>query len=201
MAIKYKWKIEKVTLFPFGALTVFNEDLNRKIKEEFLIVIMGPIFQIIFTFLICHLFNSKIILEYSIFILFFNLLPIYPLDGAKIINLFLNVITCFNKSHITTIVLSIITIIILLFYNFNLILFLILILLFKQIIKEIINHKNIFNRFLLERYLKKYRFKKYKKIKNIYQMKRDYNHLILNGNNYICESQVLHKRFDFKRKV
>ena len=51
MGVIFKWNIEKVILLPFGALTIFNEDLNRRMFEEFLIVIMGPLFQIIFTYL------------------------------------------------------------------------------------------------------------------------------------------------------
>ena len=51
MSIYFKWKIEKVIILPFGALTIFNVDLNSKIYEEFLICIMGPLFQLIFTFL------------------------------------------------------------------------------------------------------------------------------------------------------
>ena len=51
MGIIYGWKIEKVIILPFGALTIFHENLNRKIKEEFWIVVMGPLFQIVFTFL------------------------------------------------------------------------------------------------------------------------------------------------------
>ena len=56
MGIRYGWKIEKVILLPFGALTIFHEDLNRKIKEEFWIVIMGPLFQIVFTLIIYYIF-------------------------------------------------------------------------------------------------------------------------------------------------
>ena len=55
-AIYYKWKIEKIVILPFGGITIFNEYLNRPIKEELLISIMGPIYQIIFYYLIC-LFN------------------------------------------------------------------------------------------------------------------------------------------------
>ena len=47
MALYYDWKIEKVVILPFGGITIFNEILNKKIKEEFMIAIMGPIFQIL----------------------------------------------------------------------------------------------------------------------------------------------------------
>ena len=72
MGILFKWKIDKVIILPFGALTVFNEDLNRKISEEAWIVIMGPIFQIVFTFLLYKFTNASDVLYYSASILYFN---------------------------------------------------------------------------------------------------------------------------------
>ena len=48
LAYFFKWKIEKIVLLPFGGITIFNEHLNRKITEEFLILLAGPIFQIVF---------------------------------------------------------------------------------------------------------------------------------------------------------
>ena len=73
MGIYFKWKIEKVIILPFGALTIFNVDLNSKIYEEFLICIMGPLFQLIFTFIFYYFTNNDVIFNYSFSILFFNL--------------------------------------------------------------------------------------------------------------------------------
>ena len=90
-AILFRWKIEKVIIFPFGGLTVFNQKINSSLKEEFFIAIAGPIFQILFFILI----NDQNILfkHYHTLILLFNLLPVYPLDGSKILNII-------YKSHI-----------------------------------------------------------------------------------------------------
>ena len=87
--------------------------------------------------------------------------------------------------------------------DFNLILFLILTFLFFKVCEEIKNHESLFNRFLLERFLKDYRFKKIKKINslNMDEMKRDYNHLFYDGVRYISERENLRKRFDFKGKL
>ena len=202
MAIKYKWKIEKIILLPFGALTIFNEDLNRKMFEEFLIAIMGPIFQMIFTFLMYFFFKAKEIYFYSTFILCFNLLPIYPLDGSKLLSLFLNVVTSFKKSHLIMIFVSLLVLVcIFISFKFNLILFLILLFLIIKVIKEIKIHNSLFNRFLLERYLKRYKFNKYKKIKRIDQMKRDYTHIIFNKKRYVSEREFLCERFDLTHKL
>lgn len=204
MGIKYNWKIEKVILLPFGALTIFNTDLNKKIFEEFLIVIMGPIFQVIFTFILYYFSETKEVIYYSFSILFFNLLPIYPLDGSKLLNLFLNKIISFKRSHILVIFISISMIVFLTFkYNFNLIFILIMMFLFVKVIWEIKNHESLFNRFLLERYLNNYQFRKMKKINsmNLCLMKRDYRHVFYDGFKYISEASRLKKRVDFKAKL
>ena len=47
-ALIFKWNIEKVIILPFGGITIFNERIDKSLLEEFIIAIMGPIFQIIF---------------------------------------------------------------------------------------------------------------------------------------------------------
>lgn len=203
MGVLFKWKIERVIILPFGALTVFNEDLNRKLSEEALIAIMGPIFQVIFTYLLYNL-GVQDAVYYSTSILCFNLLPIFPLDGSKLLNVFLNKITSFKRSHALIIMISFLTMLmVILDSDFNLILILILMFLFMRVFSEIKNHESLFNRFLLERYLKNYHFKKIKKIKSldVRKMKRDYKHLFYDGFGWITEREILKKRFDFKGKL
>ena len=203
MGILFKWKIEKIIILPFGALTIFNEDLNRKLKEEFLIAIMGPMFQILFTFFLYYLGVQNAV-YYSISILCFNLLPIVPLDGSKLLNVFLNKITSFKRSHVFIIMISFLTMfMVIINTDFNLIFILILVFLFMRVFSEIKNHDSLFNRFLLERYLKSYRFKKIKKInsQDVRKMERDYTHLFYDGFKYVSEREVLKKRFDFKGRL
>lgn len=199
MGILWKWKIDQILILPFGALTIFNEDLNRPMWEEFWIVIMGPVFQILFTFFLCFVLKIKEATDYSLTILIFNMLPIYPLDGAKILNLALNKILSFKKSHLVIIIISLIgTSLLIIKYHFNLLWLLIITFLLIKIIKEILQHPSLFNRFLLERYLNNYSFHKINKIKavNVSKMKRDYKHFFFNGKRYISEREVLKKRFD-----
>ena len=201
MGIIFKWKIEKIIILPFGALTIFDEGINKSIFEESLIAIMGPIFQIIFTFFLYFLTYNDEVVSYSLTILIFNLLPIFPLDGSKILNLFLNEILNFKISHTILIIISVIFILtIILYSDFNLILILILTFLLVRVLLEIKNHESLFNRFLLERYLNHYNFKKSKKIysMNLAKMKRSYKHLFFDGNRFISEHERLKKRFDFK---
>lgn len=197
LSLFFKWNIEKVILLPFGGITIFNEDINRPLKEEGLILIFGPLTQIVFS-----LFLDDKCTYYSSVILLFNLLPIYPLDGSKFVNLFLNKFISFKKSHIVTIYISFITILFVIYKSsFNLILILTMIFIFFKVMEEYKNHSMIFNRFLYERYRKNYGFKKIKYVKSIYNMKRDCFHYIKSEKGYLTERNVLKKRFDFKRKT
>ncbi|XMB87385.1 hypothetical protein RJG79_06185 [Mycoplasmatota bacterium WC44] len=71
-------KISKITILPFG--TIFEVDSNDNINllEELLIVLAGPLGSL-FLMMFDDLYSINRI------ILIFNLLPIYPLDGGKII--------------------------------------------------------------------------------------------------------------------
>ena len=189
-------------LLPFGALTIFNEKINRPLKEEFIILISGPLLQLIFVFIFFN--NNDFVINYSNLILMFNLLPIYPLDGSKLINIILNIFTSFKKSHLLTIYVSALFIICLIIKTkFSLIFLLIFIFIINKILEEYKNHNNIFNKFLLERYTNNFGFKKEKLIKsnNLSEMKRDYRHLFYGNNKYQTEREILKKRFDFKGKV
>lgn len=193
-SMHFKWKIEKIIILPFGGLTLFNEKINKPLKEEFIIAISGPLMQLlIFSFL-----KNTLILKYHYFLLLFNLLPIIPLDGSKIINLLCNYLMPFKLCHKLTIAISLVTIILFSFIKFNLVTLIVLIFLIYKIINEVQNHKNIFNKFLMERYLYRINFKKRKVINgyNLTLMFRDYKHLFYVDNKYYSEHQILQKKFD-----
>lgn len=193
-AIILKWNIEKIVILPFGAITIFNEKINKPLKEELLIAIFGVIYQTIFYFLLTLLNIKEEIFVIHYFILIFNLLPIYPLDGFKIFNIIFNYLFSFKLSHIISLIISLIFLIIsLIVLKENLILFLILILYIIKNIEEIYKHKYIFNKFLLERYLYNFNFKKIKLINNIKKMRRDKYHYI-NINSKIYDEKYILKR-------
>lgn len=192
-ALIFKWKIESLILLPFGGVTIFKEYIDKPLKEELLIALAGPLFQIIF-FLIFK--ENQLFTNYNKFIIMFNLLPIFPLDGAKITNVFLNHFFSFKLSHKLTIIISIFTLLAYHTFKHNLIFILVIIFLIIEIIKEIYKHKYYFNKFLLERYIYKFKFKKVKIIKKITDMRKQTTHLFNSNNIFYKEEDIIRKMFD-----
>ena len=87
----------------------------KPLKEEFIISIMGLIFQELL-FLIIFILRKNLIIDsyiyelfknYNLAIFLFNLLPIIPLDGSKIFNVIVNKIFNFRVSYMINIIISI----------------------------------------------------------------------------------------------
>lgn len=185
-----KWNIKKIVVLPYGMITIFKNCLSKSIYQELLILIMGPIFQIIFN---CY-FRS----QYSNYILFINLLPIYPLDGSKILFLLFNKLTSYYNSYILIYLLSFITIVFIVFNNFNLLIILMIIYLFYHLLNNIFNLNNILISFLYERFKKHYRNKSVKIINNLNfkKISRCKYHFFKIKNKLVSEEEILRKTFD-----
>lgn len=203
----YKWKVEKIVILPFGGITIFDEILSKSLFEEFIILILGPLFQIAFYCAYTKIFGfNQILYNYHYSLLVFNLLPIFPLDGFKLLNICFNKLFPFKASHLISIIIShliIIFVFILTLYKGNFIMLLALLFLILKNINEFINHDLIFNKFLLERYLYDINFRKVKilKTENLKKMKREYKHLFYHNHKYETEKSFLKKKFDIKHKL
>lgn len=188
----FHWNIEKIVFLPFGGITIFHEFLNRPMKEELLIALAGPVFQSLF-----FIFPS--FWKYNLYILLFNLLPIFPLDGSKILNLIFNFLCNFKISHKISIIVSFATLFVFFKYQ-NLVFYCILFFLFIKTIKELKDHSFLVNKFLLERFLHQFSFHRTKIIKgdDITMMKRDHKHLFYFAHSYHTEYEMLRRMFDKK---
>ena len=174
----FNWKIDKIYIYPLGGLTIFNDKVNKPLLEELLVVIMGPIFQLIVTFLF-YRFDPNIVL-YSNTLLFFNLLPIIPLDGGKILNIILFSFNPLKKSINYMIGISYLTYFMLIIYLFrtNSLFFLVVaILLVFKIQGESRKKEFIYKKYLLEKYLYNIKYKNntiVNNIKNVYKYRNNY---------------------------
>lgn len=212
----FKWNIDEIEILPFGGVAKINEYGNTLLIEDFVVLIMGPLFQCILWIVVYIfykyglIFNTTydIFLNYHLSILVFNLLPIWPLDGGKLIFILLNLKFPFKTSHKFMIYISYIIFIIIFVFVINLkmtynIIAIGLFIIFK-ITNELRNHEFIFNRFLLERYLNKNpKISKIKTIKannnGVYnilkKLYKNYDHIIINRNNIYREKELLKKLY------
>lgn len=195
----YNWKIDKIYIYPLGGITKINDKINRPLKEELIIVLMGPIFQIIYYYFL-KILGVEDILIFNLILLTFNLLPIYPLDGGKILNLLFSFCLSYKLSYKITFFISFFSYIVLVFFSLlylhSFFFIIVIFLLFFKILDEYSKKKFYFNKFLLERYLNNYRFKKIKFIKKIDSMYRDKTHFFRKNNQIVTEKEFLKEYFN-----
>ena len=203
VSLVFKWDIDKIIILPFGGLTKYNKMINTPLIQEFLVAISGIIFQLIFYILIRNYIDYKYFSVINYFIVLFNLIPIHPLDGSKILNVFFNLILSYKNSLLLTTIISYIFIILfsLLFFNVNKIIAFVLIFLMLQVNRLYKERNALFNKFLLERHLNEFKFKKKKTINDVYKMKKDYRHLFYIDGKYMTESYFLKKMFDITNNL
>ncbi len=200
----FKYKIEKIKIYPFGGLTVFNKYINSSIYKDICIAVSGVLNQMIIIYLILKLNiftvnTNEMIIKYNYTLAIFNLLPIIPLDGSKLIESILNKFYSFKKSYYLTIVISIVFIIIFFIYNmvYSINNYLIISILIISTILYYKNFKVFFNKFLLERIM--YEFNYFKitcNTKCLGELKKEHLHYFNINNKNINEQEIIKKKFD-----
>ncbi len=103
----FRWRIKKIELLPFGGVAEVDEYGNRPLKEELLVIISGPIqhlwlfgmFYWLFTFGLIDESTYHLCLKHNMSIFLFNLLPIWPLDGGKLVFLGMSLKFPFSLAH------------------------------------------------------------------------------------------------------
>ena len=98
-------KPEKIEIMPFGFSLSFKtnvKDFNKKIKKgnilgikKIIVAFAGPLTNLIIILIISHInidIIKQLMIIYTNFLIFaFNLIPIYPLDGGRILKEFLHI--------------------------------------------------------------------------------------------------------------
>lgn len=98
-------KPEKIEIMPFGFSLSFKtnvKDFNKKIKKgnilgikKIIVAFAGPLTNLIIILITSHInidIIKQLMIIYTNFLIFaFNLIPIYPLDGGRILKEFLHI--------------------------------------------------------------------------------------------------------------
>lgn len=184
-------KINNFKISIFGGFIDSKIDLS--LYQELLIYSGGIIFNIIIL-LIPKLYN------YSLLLIIFNILPIYPLDGYNIFKSIISDFLDYHKTLYLSYIISIITSLILILLSIIYLNALILINLIYCLIFSIINYKAIsfeYNKFLFN----KYKYYKKRKYKYLYKLKKYpffkyHNTIIWNNDIIITDYDLLKKRFN-----
>ena len=152
-----KMKPEKLEFIPVGVSVSFKvstDDINKKIGKtnilelkKIFVALAGPFINLLIILIVSktriNIVEQIKIIYANTCILIFNMLPIYPLDGGRIIKGIIEIIKGKKKaiyytnkiSIIMTILLTILSIIVL-YYNFNLAIIFIMIYIWILVIKK-----------------------------------------------------------------
>ena len=166
-------KVEKIEIMTLGLSVSFKinaDDYNKKIKKgnilqlkKIAIAAAGPLTNLIMLLVVLHtninlkIVSNEILAYANILIMLFNLLPIYPLDGGRILKAILQIFEGSIKSKIyirkiSKAVIILITMIasVAVIYLKNIGVFFIIIYLWVIVVKE--NRKNVINDFIAEQH-------------------------------------------------
>ena len=192
MAFLLHVKVKKIIIYPFGGMTVLSSMINLDSVKELLIALAGVMMQMLGYLMICYFGRLGLIRDvtielftlYNSRMIFFNLMPIYPLDGGRILQLLLS---CFFPYQIANLFITFISFLVLFLLLFLQIYFvnysniMVYLLLFTYIIKFYDRRHDLYYRFLMERYLYSFMFDRVKKINNYHYMYKDRKHIIDDG--------------------
>lgn len=195
-------EVKSITIYPYGGMIKSNMLINTNSMSVLFISLAGIISQILLWLIFLIVFKIgfineyyyEIFYKYNLYIILFNLIPIYPLDGFKILNSILELIFSFKKSVIISLSISIMFLILFILYLYiykvsNYIIILFLLISFLNYIKEL---KYLFNKFYIERVLYDLKYNGIVSINSISDIyKNKYNYI-----GYIDEKKYLNKMFN-----
>lgn len=202
----FHFPIISLHIYPFGGLTVISKRLHERIYKDIIISIGGIAFQLLLSLLFLILYQKNLIVSstYHLFtiynqsIILFNLLPIIPLDGSKLISSILSKYLPYKSTYILTIYISIISLLLFIFYNtihkINDII--IYIFLFIKLLEQIQNYRYIINKFYLERTLYDHYYNQI--INNetsLNNIRLDKYYYFYENNRYINEKDYIQKKY------
>ena len=202
----FKWNIKSVEIGVFGGFITYDDVIDKPFIEEIIIslggfLMQGLIFLITYVLSKNGLFSIKeasLINRYNLSIFLFNVIPVYPLDGSKILLVILKKslkISCFIS---VLLIFLIFLVLISLDVKVNSSYIIIGFFIMGKVISLIKDIPYLFNKLLFERYLyKPVNFKiTYVNGLNLSKFKRRRKHYFIKDGHFISEMKILKERFD-----
>ncbi|AZB44920.1 stage IV sporulation protein FB [Bacillus sp. FJAT-42376] len=164
-ALYFSWRVKAIILLPFGGVAEMEEHGNRSIKEELFVILAGPVQHFLMQGAVWLSFVSGFVSHedfslftfYNLSILLFNLLPIWPLDGGKLLFILFSLFKAFPDAHKSTLAFSLCALVlykaaVLLFFPYQLNLWMITVFLCFSLYSEFRQRRFVHLRFLMDRY-------------------------------------------------
>lgn len=193
----FKVKTSEIVLLPTGFKANLEDFSQIAIFKQILIIIAGPLSYFISFFIIKALFHFNLISiygmrmcnTYNMLILIFNIIPIYPLDGGKLIDIFLANFFSEYKCRIIRMSISLIASIILIFYIKTLGDLLMIGFVLSSFVISLINLKKDYKLFLIKRKFlnNNYKIKLNKKIE-LFRFKNNY---LFRKKRFLSEKEII----------
>lgn len=99
-------KVKNINIMPFGVSINFEDYSNKYVIKKIIIAIAGPLINLILVILgICNEWEEDIIYS-NVLIGMFNLIPLYPLDGGRILKYIVQLTSNSKEAEIITYKLS-----------------------------------------------------------------------------------------------
>ena len=110
MAYYFHFQVYKIEILPFGAYLSLEDFYFQPIWKEMCVVLAGPSSHLFIYIGICLLtmgVYQDYLLTMNMFVFWFNLLPLYPMDGGRFFSLLLQSIMDLKKALILTLKFSV----------------------------------------------------------------------------------------------
>lgn len=197
----YKIHVNSITMFPYGGMIKSTMLINTNSMKVLIISLGGVLSQLLLWIIIYIFYKLSIIncyyydifFKYNLYLILFNLIPLYPLDGFKILNSILELFISFKSSIIISLIINLVFLIIFFVYLYinRISNYIIIIFLLFSLIKYFKDLKYLIHKFYIERIIYNIKFDG---LRSVY----DYNKMYKNDYNYIGivgEKEYLFNRF------
>lgn len=198
----YKIEIDSIVIYPFGGVSKVNKKIHERIYKDILISLGGIIFQGLLIIIVYLLYKYNLIVSstyymfitYNKSVILFNLIPLIPLDGSKLLLSICSKFLAYRVSYIMMIIVGSISLVGFIIYNmiFKLNDIVIYVFLLCNLVSSIIEFKYVSNKFYLERIIyDNYYDGIVSNSKDVKDMRIDKYYYYKEGNRYVNERDYL----------